>query len=496
MSRFQELKRLDKKTRNKVRAIISSDSANAIGSLTKLRGTLGKAQSDALDAVINGLRHEKAVHASNPFPKKPPFIDTVQPHNDADLDTLLSLIEVRTTVHKARLLRVANALEQIDDAYAAGDFKLSRQRIVDVIERDGWSHALLRRIVLIRENLPEGKEDEELEQLIRRANLKAVIATSLVHTYALDQSFLTIKRSILNMPNKGPINRYSRTICKLAVQPFCRSKEDLCAFLSEVAKCSLIDAIILAKFNRHLFAINDYVAISEVANSFGRAPLFEKLVATYDASDRDSEYTFFKQNSAWLEYEPVRQYRILLDHYYDASRDEMGDIHETLLCTLKDWVGDATLASLVSEMPFTKHPYQALAKLEMSGVATKLKETLLAGLEVTRSEYPKGQEKITCNIQYEAATSSGSAVIAQNGRTSTLAVGQRKLVGFDMEVYSMYEAARHAARRSAYFAAKAVVDDGGNNKGDHFHRIGCLLSAKFVTHAIREGIADIDLDRR
>jgi hypothetical protein len=70
-------------------------------------------------------------------------------------------------------------------------------------------------------------------------------------------------------------------------------------------------------------------------------------------------------------------------------------------------------------------------------------------------------------------------------------VGQRKLSGFDMEVYSVYEAARHARNRTAFFGVKTVVDDGGENKGDSFHRIGCLLSAKFVVAAIRAEIADV-----
>lgn len=88
-------------------------------------------------------------------------------------------------------------------------------------------------------------------------------------------------------------------------------------------------------------------------------------------------------------------------------------------------------------------------------------------------------------------TSSGSAVVAQDGKTQTLASGQRKLAGFDMEVYSIYEAARHAVNKPAFFAAKAVVDDGGKNKGDKFHRIGCLISAKFIVNAIQAGIADV-----
>jgi hypothetical protein len=60
-----------------------------------------------------------------------------------------------------------------------------------------------------------------------------------------------------------------------------------------------------------------------------------------------------------------------------------------------------------------------------------------------------------------------------------------------MEVYSVFEAARHATTRTAFFAAKAVVDDGGKNRGDSSRRVACLLSAKFVIAAIRAGVADI-----
>lgn len=121
----------------------------------------------------------------------------------------------------------------------------------------------------------------------------------------------------------------------------------------------------------------------------------------------------------------------------------------------------------------------------------RLAVSLVQGMDPGASEVPLGSERISCRIYPEAVTSSGSAVIAEDGRTSTLRVGQRKLAGFDMEVYSVFEAARHALNRPLFFAAKTVVDDGGTNKGDKFHRVGCLLSAKFVAKAIREGIADV-----
>ncbi|MFH0783234.1 MAG: response regulator [Pseudomonadota bacterium] len=123
----------------------------------------------------------------------------------------------------------------------------------------------------------------------------------------------------------------------------------------------------------------------------------------------------------------------------------------------------------------------------------KLKEYLLGDLNPNKSEFPAKMEKLTCNVKTEVPTSSGSAVIAQDGKTSSLKSGQRKLAGFDMEIYSVYEAARLAANKPAFFAAKTVVDDGGKHKGDKFHRIGCLLSAKFIVKAIRAGIADVGI---
>lgn len=371
MSRFEELRRLDKRTRNKLRAILSNGEVNAISGLSKLRGTLGKDQSTALEVILNSPVNLKAVKTSTPFPKKPPFSDTLQTHRDVTLDEILSTMEVSVIAHKVRLSRIADSFHQIDETYAIGNMELCRDLIVDSIKSDGWSHAILRRIVLIRENLPQGKVDEKIEALISQANIKSIPVASLIHSYSLDQNILTIKRSILNIPDRGVINRYTRTISKLAVQPFARSKNDLVAYLAEVEKCSLIDAVILAKFNSHLFELDNYPAIQEVASNLGRLQLFEKLVATFDASDSESECAFFKQSSAWLEYEPVRQYRILLDNFYDASREEVDDLHEDLSQTLHAWVGDATLSDLVGTAQFTKHSYPPLAMLELSGWATR-----------------------------------------------------------------------------------------------------------------------------
>lgn len=347
MRRFAELKRLDKKTRNKLRAILSNGDANAIGSLTRLRGKLGKDQSDALEGVLNSSTLLNAVRPSIPFPKVSPFSDTLQANRELGLNELLSSIEVSVATHKERLTRLANSLQKIDTLYAKGATADCRDCIVESLETDGWSHALLRRIILIRENLAKDCTDDRIEELVQQAGIKGVVVASLIHAYSRDQNILTIKRSILNLADRGAINRYTRTLSKLPVQPFAASTQDLVNYLSEVQKCSLIDAIILAKFNAHLFRIGDYPEMAGISRILGQAALFDPLVSTFDAADTDSEYAFFKQSSAWLEYEPIRRYRILIDNYFDASRDEAEVLPASLRQALQESVGGIALHDIL-----------------------------------------------------------------------------------------------------------------------------------------------------
>lgn len=370
-NRTEKLQLLDKKTRNKLRSILSNAEGNTIGSLTKLRGTLSLSQSAILDDIINIPLYGKVSEKSKPFPKTPPFFDTLQTRSRIGLDKILSIIEANVLTHHARLNLLTQSLNKIDNEYAKSNIAECLKLILSTLRQSGWSHAVLRRVVLIRENLPEGQEEDKIEELVQRAGLKSLSVVSLIHSYSLDQQILTIKRSILNIQDRGAINRFTRSIARLAVQPFAKNEDDLSDFLSDVERCSLIDAVILAKFNSHLFDIEDYPGIKSIADCLGEEALFERLVATYDAKDPESEHTFYKQSSAWLEYEPIRKYRLLIDNYYDASREEIDDVPETLLPLLHAWVKETTLKDLVGKTQFTKHNYSVLGNLELSGSVTR-----------------------------------------------------------------------------------------------------------------------------
>lgn len=105
------------------------------------------------------------------------------------------------------------------------------------------------------------------------------------------------------------------------------------------------------------------------------------------------------------------------------------------------------------------------------------------GFALRQSEFPNGVEEFDFDVRI-GTTSSGSAVIAQTEKVAEFSEGHRKLCAFEMEIYALYEACRLSGQDIPFFAVKSVVDDGGENKGDRFHRVGCLLSAKFLLQAI------------
>jgi nucleoside phosphorylase len=105
------------------------------------------------------------------------------------------------------------------------------------------------------------------------------------------------------------------------------------------------------------------------------------------------------------------------------------------------------------------------------------------GIVLDKNEFPEGQDKAAFKV-YLAPTSSGSAVVADNSMLAEITSQHRKATAFEMESYAMYEAARQSIIAPKYFSAKAVVDNGNSHKGDDFHRVACLVSAKTVYELI------------
>ncbi|WP_447077710.1 phosphorylase family protein [Shewanella algae] len=114
--------------------------------------------------------------------------------------------------------------------------------------------------------------------------------------------------------------------------------------------------------------------------------------------------------------------------------------------------------------------------------------TIRNGVSANRSEIPEDSEELKFQIML-SPTSSGSSVIASETALATVIEQHRKMTSFEMESYALYEAARQSTVQPVYFSAKSVVDNGNHLKGDNFHRIACLLSAKTIYELITRGFS-------
>ncbi len=106
---------------------------------------------------------------------------------------------------------------------------------------------------------------------------------------------------------------------------------------------------------------------------------------------------------------------------------------------------------------------------------------------LNKTEFADSMTSLDFNV-YLAPTSSGSSVVADDEILCQIKNQHRKHTAFEMESYALYEAARLAFNPPIFFSAKSVVDNGNTLKGDEFHRVACLLSAKTVCEIIKRGV--------
>ena len=130
-------------------------------------------------------------------------------------------------------------------------------------------------------------------------------------------------------------------------------------------------------------------------------------------------------------------------------------------------------------------------KLKLDGLTKKdnFIEKVKGGLLLQRDEFPEDCNDLEFDV-YLAAASSGSAVVADSAVLANISNQHRKKTAFEMEAYALYESARQSSISPKFFSAKSVVDNGNFAKGDEYHRMACILSAKTVYELILQGIIE------
>lgn len=370
MSRHQSLKQLNLRKRNQLRSILSSGGTDALALIGRLKSSLGKSQIDSLESVLLSSALVKSAKGSLPFPRQPPFRDALRNVAFASLEEILKHTDQLIEAHANKLEAQIRSFAVLDKKIASKNCETCAEHVDGHLDQFGWSHALLRRLVLIRELF---EDISHIEPLIASAGLSEnnIVVTSLVHAYAVDQNYLPIKRSTLNAPDRGSINRYSRALSKIAFSPLANTSIDLASIAGEISKCSLVDTVIILNFNRHLFDAGKYIYLQKAIEQLESSFEFDQILALYDPSDSEGEYTFNKHSSAWLEYPAIRSYRLLVDSFYDGLDPQLDGISSLVISEIEAWAAQPTPHKLVTDSKLTAHPYTRLSELEHSGTVTR-----------------------------------------------------------------------------------------------------------------------------
>ena len=345
--------------------------SGAVSKLSKLRNGLGVEQALALENILLSNARIPGAVPFSPFPKSPSFKDHLRTPDPKTLELLLSLIERTVRLNRAKLLAQIGSLHEIDNIFAKHNLIIDAKILSDHIAKFGWSHGILRRLILLRENLEE--DNDEVEAMLFIAGLKSnnTAVTTAMQAFDAEQNYLTIKRATLNIPDRGNLNWMSRSASRLIFQPFAEDEHDLFNFLRNLYRSSLLDGITLINFNKHLIDVKKFPEIAAACETLENSDALDGILQNYLHDEFDAEYRFLQQSGVWLEYPLIRRYRILVDNFYDASRTTIGTLHPSLQADLEDWVGFPNISNIANEKKITAHAHEGFTNLESNGKVTR-----------------------------------------------------------------------------------------------------------------------------
>lgn len=174
-----------------------------------------------------------------------------------------------------------------------------------------------------------------------------------------------------------------------------------------------------------------------------------------------------------------------------AGIDKKANIYDVIIpeiCHQHDF-GKWTSTGFEPEPYSVQIPQELLLKVRAKIMDPNFASGIAGGLSLDKDEFPPNANKFSFEIKM-APASSGSAVVAHEDMVEVIKNQHRKMTAFEMESFAVYEAARLSRHQPMYFSAKCVVDDGGAGKGDSFHRVACILSARTVCKLIADGVCN------
>lgn len=375
MEFHKALKKLNIKTRNKVRALLFLPTKDAFPRLNALRNQLSGGELAWVDRVFWQSPTEIGNTIPDLFPQEPQISENFYRLVPIELSKQLDIINSHAATEISRLLKYLEGCKELNSLLLKRETYNAAKIASRLFNDFGYSHHLLRKIALLhvyhstKESLPE------IEEILIScgSNKNKIITASLIHCYQDEQDFLAMKRSIMNLPNRGDTNRFTRDMARIPFHPHHYSDYDFRNQLQSSLQSSLIDAIVLTKFNDEIIDTTTSLSvIGELHQALrNSAPTLDEIAASYSLEDSDCEHLFYKHSSAWLEVDGISSYRRLLDNFYDTPESPYITLSPGLFTKVTQWTGALPLNELAIKARLTNHQYLKLQAIEKAGTATR-----------------------------------------------------------------------------------------------------------------------------
>lgn len=376
-ARISTFNKLSLNTKNRIRGILALKPDEAIEPLNKLREEKNVAELLQIERVLrlNPLRQAAVLPLD--FPSKANITEEFHRLKALPFEKELQLLEGFAKEHYQKLIEffyLASSASRSILRHCSSDASIE---LADLYQKFGYSHFLFRKAFALRSKVEyPSTHIPQIEQILLSAGLDSnnIVLSSLLHCFNEEQDYLSFKRSILNIPQRGNSNRFTRDICRIPFHPCARDEADLSELLYSSRQSSLIDAIIIAKANFvwwETFSKN-YPTLSSINESIDTfACPIDEIAAYYLTNSSEGEYTFLKHSTAWLENADIVRYRMLVDNFYDAPLLTSSELPTQISKEIDIWIKPISLDELATTTQLTNHNYPNLISLEIQGTVTR-----------------------------------------------------------------------------------------------------------------------------
>lgn len=214
--------------------------------LNKLRAKL---KIKDLVEVENFLRNvnlkTKEPLLSSLYPSEPQTYNNFIRLKNINLKDSLDYIEILLKKEKVKIYKFLKDIEDLNELIFSNNEE-RYSKLEGILKNYGYSYFILRKAVAIK-ILDGGGNDEIVDEIINKSGFKNsnLVVNTLFQCYQFEQDYISLKKAILNFPDKKNENKYLRDIIRVPFHPYAVDDEDFSELIQSNLQFSLIDALFI-----------------------------------------------------------------------------------------------------------------------------------------------------------------------------------------------------------------------------------------------------------